>query len=357
MRPAEVVTTDESGDDEESGYPFAGLGRNLPAPDNPQGMIMYGFCGAIVIVVLSLFLSSFQGLHATKFALTRNAATGVVNFGSTYHGGRNFIGFWNNYLEFPADLQSIEWLDGTPPYNKPTRDLSPMQVRTSDGLMVKLGLVTQYQINKEHLSDIYRTFKLDIEGYFISNLRSQIQETIAQFRATELYENRIMVADSLMKMCQDVCKADLKGYLTCWRIDLLEVGLDQKIEDANIREQVEKQKQKTEMMIQQASLIRAESEVIEADYARLITVVDGNATAQAYSLTQEAVANALNAEQLARAEALAIIQSKVTSGTLKMTTAQQLQYLEKLTLIENPGGGMVYGDFNSASVFMPKSEL
>jgi len=327
---------------------------NCPSPTKPEGLCLYGCIGASLLALVLLFLCSFQGLPATSFALTRNSVTGVVHFDSIYHGGRNFIGFYNHYIEFPSTLQSIEWLDGRPPQG--TRDLSPMQVRTSDGLMVTLGIVAQYRFVKDKLGDIYREFNKNIESYFISNLRSSIQETISTFRATELYENRVNVTNSLLQMCHDVCKGDLHGFLTCWRLDLLTVALDSKIESANIREQVEKQKQETERMIQNASLIRAETEVIVSDFQRQIQVIDATAAAKAYNITNQARAEAALAEQEARATALRVVQDTVTAGPVVMTQDQQLNYLEKLALIDDPKSAMVYGDFQTASVFYENSK-
>merc|ERR1719491_154187 len=134
--------------------------------------------------------SSFKGLHATSYALTRNQYTGVVHFEPIYYGGRNIIGFWNDYIQFPATIQSIEWIAGRPDSGS-TRDLSPLQVRTADGLMVNLGVVAKYHIVKDKVDDIYRVYKCDVEGFFISNLRSEFQEVVSKFRATQLYEDRI----------------------------------------------------------------------------------------------------------------------------------------------------------------------
>merc|ERR1719162_2509818 len=111
----------------------------------------------------------------------------------------------------------------------------------------------------------------------------------------------------LRQMCKNVCENDLRGFISCWRIELHDVDLNLKIEQANIRQQVEKQKQQTERMIQNASLIRAETEVIVSDYARQVRIVEAGANAKAYNIPQEATSNAAYTQQQARADALKII--------------------------------------------------
>jgi len=308
-------------------------------------------CGCCVaLALLIMLLTSFKGLHATEFAILRNSVTGVVSFGSTYHGGRNCIGFWNDYLVFPATIQSIEWLPG-PPRLHHSRDLSPMNVRTADGLMVELGMVAQYQVVQEKIPEIYKTYKTDYEGFFISNLRSALQATIANFKATELYTKRPEVADSLRSTCTKVCRDNLQGFLTCWGIQLMTVSFDPRIETANVRQQVEMQRQATESMKQKASLIRAKTTVLEADFDRQVKIVNVEADAAAVNITRKAKADAEYNMQQARADSLTTIQNTVKNGFAPLSSQELLQYLQSHALIENTGGAMVYGDFSSATVF------
>ena len=152
-------------DDEEVGSTISDrTGFHLELPnwvnlESTGGRVGGGCCCCAFLAFLIMLLSSFKGLHATEFGILRNTFTGVVSFGNTYHGGRNFIGFWNDYLIFPATINSIEWLPG-PPRRHATRDLSPMNVRTADGLMVELGIVTQYRVVREKIPEIYKTCDL-----------------------------------------------------------------------------------------------------------------------------------------------------------------------------------------------------
>ncbi|CAK9080630.1 unnamed protein product [Durusdinium trenchii] len=354
----QVVRRDDSDDEVDLGSTVSAAGTRFHFGDfdvdsvcqSRAGKIGGGCCCCLFLVLLIMLLSSFKGLHATHFGILRNSLTGVVSYGATYQGGRNFIGFWNDYLIFPATIQSIEWLPGVPQMSS-IRDLSPMNVRTADGLMVELGIVTQYQVVRDKIPDIYQTYKTDYEGFFISNLRSALQATVAEFKATELYTKRPQVAESLEKTCRKVCQENLQGFLTCWGIQLLTVSLDPRIESANVQQQVEMQKQATESMKQKAALIRAKTTVLEADFDRQVKLVNVEADAAAVNITRKAKADAEYNLQQARADVLTTIQNTVKNGFAPLSSQELLQYLESNALIENTAGAMIYGDFASATVF------
>jgi len=325
-----------------------------PCPAELEGMGGMGCAGCgccCIVTILLMLLTSFQGLHATKFALRRNKVSGTVDFGAVYHGGRNLIGFWNTYIEFPATIQAIEWVDSSMVMTYGRRDLSPMQMRTADGLMVGLGVVAEYHVVKEKVPDIYQHYLADYETFFINNLRSAFQVLIGGYRATELYTERLKVSKGMYETCQKVCQENLKGYLTCWGVQLNSLTLAPKIEEANVRQQVEMQNQHTELMKRQASLTRSETRVKEAEYERLIKVVQANATAEAYKIKHKAQSDADSRWQEARAGALGIVSNSVKMMGQTMTPAQLLTYLERMALIDSPNSPMLYGDFQSASVF------
>ncbi|OLQ14373.1 hypothetical protein AK812_SmicGene1469 [Symbiodinium microadriaticum] len=139
------------------------------------------------------------------------------------------------------------------------------------------------------------------------------------------------------------------------RIQLLDVRLDQRIENANVRQQVEMQKQATEEMKQKASLIRAKTTVLEADFDRQVKLVNVEADAAAVNITRKAEADAAYNMQEARAEVLRTVQNTVKSGFAPLTNSELLKYMEQGALIEATAGPMIYGDFQSATVFTQTS--
>jgi len=347
----ESVRDEESAGSGDDGFGsiFRDAGSSWGSPQAKAGI---GCCGCLCLTFLICILASIAGLHATKLAITRNTITGVVNFDTTYHGGRHLIGFWNSYLEFPGTIQSVEWLPGRP-LESSTRDLSQMNVRTSDGLMVELGIVAQYKVVEDKIPEMYRSYKTDYEAFFISNLRSALQSKIAMFKATDLYSKRFEVDNALLDTCHKVCEDNLHGFLSCWGIQLMDVNLDPRIEKANINQQVERQKQSTESMKQQASLVRSKTKVMESDFIRQVKIVNVEADAEAVNITKKARSDAEFNVQSAKAAALNVIQNTLKSGgaAVALSHKEILKYLEDSALIDSTGGAMVYGDFQSATIF------
>eukprot|EP00933_Yihiella_yeosuensis_P004231 TRINITY_DN108607_c6_g1_i1.p1 TRINITY_DN108607_c6_g1~~TRINITY_DN108607_c6_g1_i1.p1 ORF type:complete len:378 (+),score=59.95 TRINITY_DN108607_c6_g1_i1:72-1205(+) len=344
---------DESGSDPETGGRGSrGSGSDGGSrPDEVTTLAATG-CGCITLLVFIIMMAtSFKGLHATQYGILRNSLTGVVNFDTTYHGGRNLIGFWNDYIHFPATVRSLEWLEGRPMDASASTDLSPMKVRTADGLMVNLGIVAQYHVVEAKIADIYRDYKADYESFFVSNLRSSLQSYVGSIKATQLYEDRIQVSDQMMEMCHKVCRENMKGYLTCWGFQLLEIGYDATIENTNIKQQVEKQRQATEGMLQQASLIRSKTEVLQSEFDKIIHIVNSNADAEAVNITKKAQSDAMYNLQQAHAGVLQSFRDTLKNGGAPLTNSELIAFMEKTALIESPGGPMVYGDFQTATVF------
>jgi len=309
-------------------------------------------CCCCIIIPLILICCSFQGVSATDYGLLHNSITGVVDLQTTYQGVRGFIGFWNGYLIYPGTILTLEWLDGKPSGGSQTRDMKPMDARTADGLNVQLGVVVQYRVVKDFVTDIYENYKQDYEAFFSSMMRSSIQSLISQYQSTQLYQKRPEISDGLLEACHKVCRDQLKGFLTCWGIQLRDVIFDARIETVNVNRQIEGQKQATAEMHQKASLLRAQTTVLEAEFDKEIRLVKSRTDASAYNITRKATADAEYAMSQARAEALYIIRNTVRKGDLLMDDAQLLTFMERLAMLDAKDGPLLYGDFQKTGVYM-----
>lgn len=339
----------QSPPDEEEGSVY----EERDEADDSRGMgCMLGVTGGAcaLFVGLILLLLSWKGLHATHYGLIRNKMTGVVNFEYPKLGGRNFVGFWNEYIEFPATIQSIEWLESVP-NDEGTKDLSPMNVRTSDGLTMRLGVVVQYQINPTYIPDMYKTYKDKYEGFFTSNLRSKFQVLVAEYKAEDLWVERKNVSRAMKTACDQVCAERMGNMLMCWGVQLLANHLDPKIESTIVNRQVEVQKQDLEKERMKTERIRSETLVLKADYDMQIAVVKANASAYAGRLVNIANADADYNTAASRGTAMQLIQDNIKvpgglGGPTDLTAAQLVAYMSKNAIISDPGNKMLYGVFN-----------
>mmetsp|Transcript_98725 Transcript_98725/g.175741 ORF Transcript_98725/g.175741 Transcript_98725/m.175741 type:complete len:369 (-) Transcript_98725:50-1156(-) len=309
-------------------------------------------CCCCFILPLILLCCSFQGVSATDYGLLRNSVTGVVDLETTYHGVRGFVGFWKGYLIYPGTVLSLEWMDGSPMDGDSSRDMQPMEVRTADGLNVKLGIIVQYRVVEEFVAEIYKNYKQDYEAFFTSMLRSSIQSLLGGYQATDLYQKRAEIADRLWDACHKVCKTQLKGFLTCWGIQLRDIIFNDRIETVNINQQVEGQKQQTAEMHQKASFIRSQTKVQEAEFDKEIRLVTSRTEADAFNITRKAEADAEFRMKEARAAALYIMKNTVKQGKVAMDETQFVTFLERLAMLEAKDGPMIYGNFERSAVFM-----
>jgi regulator of protease activity HflC (stomatin/prohibitin superfamily) len=288
-----------------------------------------------------------------------------------YRGGRHVVAPWSYFLTFPATLINIEWLAADKREaveGSSALDLAPMDMRTSEGNMMTLSLALQYTINPDTLGDMYLLYKDGVQQNFVTKLRAGFGDYISTRKSAELWENRAEVTDGLLATCHRVAKDQLKAFVKCWQLQFLGVKVQDSVEDAFTRQQVQNQRQKYEMKSQQAQKLRAATKVIESEYDRNISIVKSSAEAQAYNLVQQATSDAALKWAEARAAALKTIRDGVAvsatpaQGTtaaipaVTMTPAQIIKYLEKVSLISSPSSAMTYGDFSSAVIFA-NSEL
>lgn len=304
-------------------------------------ILLGGCCCGVFITLFILLMCSIKGLHVTKFAMKRNSINKRVDLETTYRGGRHVIGFWNDYITFPATLQSLEWLSSAPLDQEHVKDLSPMVMRTSDGLMVQLGITVQYRLVEGNIPDMYMQFKDSYENFFISNIRSGFQNILANHASDDLWVHRHEVAMEFQTECQAICAdpAKLRNYIECWGVQLTGANIDDQIESKIIQRQVQVQDQEYYGVKRQAALIRTGTEVMESEYDKNITIARANATGNAFRIQNEAAANAALRFSEAKAQALTLIQSNLSA----LDHSDIIRYQERVALIEKRHTNMVYG--------------
>lgn len=308
------------------------------------GVILGGCCCCCCLVIAIVLLCSLKGLSALSYGLTRNTFSGAVNLDYTYHGGRHMIGTWNEFIEFPATLQLLAWTE--------TGAQDPFLARTREGNMVTLAVTVQYMLAPDKVPSLYSEYKDKVENFLVSYIKSAFQEVVSQFTVEELWQKRMDVALALKTQC-DTTMANpdkLKGYTTCWGVQLHDVTLDPTIEKRIEDRQVQEQTQASEQNKQHAAKIRAQTQVNESRFDLIIQVVNATAEASATQIREEANSNAAFNSKAAQATTLLYAKEHLKAGSTMMSSAQLNTYFYNVAAMTSKGAKIVYGDFAAQTV-------
>jgi len=245
-----------------------------------------------VILITSLtivyFIFAFDSVGYNQYALNQNIFTQEIE-DKVYEKGFYHIGLMNRFIKFPKTVQPIEFYES---YS--------LDSRTKDGLLIHIQLSFQYKLRKADLIQLYGIFALDYENYFVSQARTTLRDVSSFYNAIEFFNNRTFIGDVMFQyLIQDLDAmfADVVYF------QLREIDLPDEFEEALKQVQIAQQQYQIALYEQEATIIRAQTQIIEAQAEANITVVLAEADAEAYLINMEAQAEALNitltAERLA----------------------------------------------------------
>eukprot|EP00386_Alphamonas_edax_P008149 GDKI01026814.1.p1 GENE.GDKI01026814.1~~GDKI01026814.1.p1 ORF type:complete len:430 (+),score=158.80 GDKI01026814.1:70-1359(+) len=279
-------------------------------------------CGACVAFLALLFcLLSLGAIEPTEYGITYNTVTNNIDARHVYHGGRHMIGFWNYFITFPATLKTIEFSKYRS--SKGATHFPPLKTRTTEGLQVELHISLQYRIIKDELPKLYQVANMRYETLFMQNARDVLLKTASSFPATKYWTDRAHIGDAMLKQCN----ARLKElHAEAVHLQLLRIDLPDEWEHKIVETQVAQQQIETEGMKQQAARIRAQTNVIQAEFAKNITIINAGAAANSTLLQQTAQAEAFKNTIAAEAAVL----KTLATDRLKLTPAQLLKYQQML---------------------------
>ncbi len=239
------------------------------------------FVCALVIsgCIVVYFILAFDSVGYNQFGLNQNSLTQEIE-NKVYEKGFYHIGPINHFIKFPKTVQPIEFYESY-----------PLDSRTQDGLLIHIQLSFQYQLRKAELIQLFRTFALDYENYFISQSRTTIRDVASFYNAIEFFNNRTFIGDAMFDyLVQDINAmfADIVYF------QLREIDLPDEFEEALKQVQIAQQQYQIALYEQEAAIIRAQTQIIEAQAMANITVLTAEADAEAYLINMEAQAQALN---------------------------------------------------------------
>jgi len=276
----------------------------------------------LVIVVLSAL--SLDYVEQNEYGLVYNWITKTIGK-EVYHGGTHPIGFWNKFVVFPATVQSIEFSSRRWPLaSSPT-----LHTRTKEGLGLQLSISFQYTLNPDRLPELYALTNIAYEGLFVRIARDQLLEAAAEYEGPQYWLQRQDVGDHMRSLVNQQLE---ESCAKLWGLQLLVIDLPDRYEKAITMTQVQQQIIKTRRNEQAAASIRADTEVMKADFDRQIQVVRASAEANYTVATKLAKAEAAGRKIAAEADALKYVRAKLH---LSPEGAVQFQQLNAFSNLEN----------------------
>lgn len=268
-------------------------------------------CCVIVnfVLIILFFPCTMTQLGQFKYGIMRNKITGYVDLDQHFEPGRYWIGFWQEFVEFPSTLQTIEFSEEKP--EEGVQHLTVLKSRDKDGKMVTLDISIQYRLPKENIGRIYKDMLLAYEDIFIAELRDQLAKAANLYAIEDTWQNYESVVDLMRVRCEAVMK---KRHAQCWGLQLWGVGLTKRYETKLIETQVKKQAQRTATAEKTQASVRATTRVLLAEYKKNVTILRAGGDADAYKITQLAYANARANLVSAQAKSLQIIRDHVCPG-------------------------------------------
>lgn len=280
--------------------------------------------GACLILAVGLLLfSSIGQVDQNEYGLIMNWVTKKIG-DKVYHGGTHMIGFWNTFVVFPATIQTIEFSE------RPWMHTSTsLHTRTKEGLGLHLSISFQYKLNPEEIPQLYALTNFNYEGLFTRVARDQLLEAASEYEGPQYWQNRKVIGDHMRRLVDQQLR---ESYASLWGLQLLVIDLPDQYEMSITMTQVQQQMAKTRTNEQVAAGIRADTEVMNADYDKQIKVIQAGADASYVLKTKLAKAEAAKRRISAEADALAY-----TRKELKLSAAGAVEYqqLGAYALLEN----------------------
>mmetsp|Transcript_40179 Transcript_40179/g.116014 ORF Transcript_40179/g.116014 Transcript_40179/m.116014 type:complete len:362 (-) Transcript_40179:36-1121(-) len=273
--------------------------------------------GALVTIVVALLLSfaSLGCVEQNEYGLVYNWVTKAVGR-QVYHGGTHLIGFWNAFVVFPATAQTIEFSERVQ-----LSSSGMLHTRTKEGLGLHLSIAFQYKLDPERLPELYTLTNLQYEGLYTRIARDQLLEAASEYEGPQYWLQRHDIGTHMRRAVDDQLRA---SYASVWGLQLLVIDLPDKYEHAITMTQVQQQIVRTRHNEQVAASVRADTEVLQAEYARKIQIVDAGAEANYTLQTKLAQAEAEGRKLDAEADALAYVRQKLGLSPNEAVRYQEL---------------------------------
>lgn len=243
----------------------------------------------ICLIIFGVFaIASLGAVTPLHYGILYNSFTKAAQTNDVYHPGRYFIGPWNSFLLFPSNVQTIEFANDAGIAVSGIR-YEPLHSRTKEGLGLHLQVSLQYRLEKEHVGKLYSEFNMNYAQVFISSLRDVLIKAASEYEATQLWQERDKVGDTMQKLVNKELKT---MYAECWGLQLMVIDLPDLFENSIVHTQVQKQSVLTRKNQQISTKIHAETSVIKAEFDRKVKVLMAQGQANYTLVTKQSQAHA-----------------------------------------------------------------
>jgi len=272
-----------------------------------------------VIVGIFLIAFSFGVVDPTYQGLVYNANTQTLEFkdgnldsGELYTEGRYFLGIGKSFVTFPRTFQTID-------FKQDQGDA--ISIRSRDGLVISMDIAFQYTLttNGKELLALYMRWQEKYAEAFGKIARNIIRDVAAKYDAFEFFFNRsIIIGDITTTMT----KYFLEIGATINNFQMLDLALPTLFFEAIQQTEVTRTKISEATVLQQKTLIEAETNLLAAEKQAEVIVTQAKARADAILIQKQQ--DALSRKTAIEQELIALQSLK---AQLNLTTEELLNYL------------------------------
>eukprot|EP00301_Raphidiophrys_heterophryoidea_P021341 c5801_g1_i1.p1 GENE.c5801_g1_i1~~c5801_g1_i1.p1 ORF type:complete len:355 (+),score=105.76 c5801_g1_i1:48-1067(+) len=266
----------------------------------PAGACGCGVLGVIAFIGIILIISSVDTVEPLEFGLNYSTWSKSIVDNRVYAPGRYFLGLGHTFVHFPNTIQTISF--GTLPGSMygPIRaktgrgdtDIGESGGTSNGGLNITLSIALQYKFSPNNLHAMFRNYKLNYQTPFRLEFEEAIRQVASTFTQFDYWKGLDHVVS---EMHSRINKSATSMNVQFLDVQLLEILLDARFENALVRTQVEQERKKLAEFELQVESIRQETEVLRAQANATIRVINATAMADQTRVVKEAEAKALAA--------------------------------------------------------------
>lgn len=301
-------------------------------------MSVVGIAACVLLAPILIGLLSIDAVEQNEYGLKFNWVTKTLSK-DVYHGGTHFVGFWNKFLVFPATVRSIEFSE-----RMGMSQARMLHTRTKEGLALHLSISFQYKLNPDQLHELFAVTNMAYESLYIRIAREQLLEAASEYEGPQYWQERQKIGDHMRTLVDSNLK---QNYASLWGLQLQVIDLPDRYEQSITQTQVQQQIIRTRENEQVAAGIRADTDVLVAEYNKKIQVVMADAQANFTQETKLANAEASKRRIKAEARAVGYVRKKLGLSASDLVRYQQLESYSMLAnatfMADLPGTSALIG--------------